>query len=348
MRYLLVVALLLGCGNKAAQTPAAPTPVAEALTQTSESGPVKVTVALSPKAPRLGDPLTLTLTVAAQAKVAVEMPPFGEALGRFSITSFTPRSETAADGSVIQIQRYVLEAPMSGRQRIPALRVEFTDGRPGQAPDGGEATHEILTDELAVDIASVLPAGEVGTELRGLRGPLAENPVSSRGFRLALVPLLLLLGAGAWWLLRNLRRRARLRVKISAYDVAMQRLSSLQSRGWPKHEQADAWYVELSDIVRRYIEDRYGVRAPDLTTEEFLREARQQLRLQQAHRDLLESFLSTCDRVKFAGYRPGEPESQQAHKAAQRFIDDTRVVQTGAAPAAPAAPEPPAPPEVQP
>jgi len=351
MRYLLLLlALLLGCGKKADGKLEAPPPAAETLTQTSESGPVKVTVTLSPKAPRLGDPLTLTLTVAAQAKVAVEMPPFGEALGRFSITSFTPRSETAADGSVTQIQRYVLEAPMSGRQRIPALRVEFSDGRPGQTTDGGaETSHEILTDELAVDIASVLPEGAVGTELRGLRGPLAESVMRTRGFQFALLPLALLLAVGAWLLIRNFRRRARLRVRISAYDVAMQRLGSLQSRGWPKQDEADSWYVELSDIVRRYIEDRYGVRAPELTTEEFLREARQQLRMQQKHRELLEAFLSTCDRVKFAGYRPGEPESQQALQAAQHFVDDTRLVLPGASAAAapppssaaPSAPTPP-------
>lgn len=325
-----------GCGRRAEVAKAPPPPAADTvLTQTSESGPVKVTIELSPKKPRLGDPLTLTLTVTAQPQVTVEMPPFGEALGRFTIVSFTPRAETAADGRVTHVQRYVLDAPMSGRQRIPALRVEFTDARPGQGPDGGaESTHEILTDELALDIESVLPAGQVESELRGLRGPLDESVARSQQLRYALIPLALLALAAGLLLLRSLRRRARQRVRVSAYDVAMRRLGSLQRRGWPKQDEADPWYVELSDIVRRYIEDRYGVRAPELTTEEFLREARQQLRMQDSHRELLEAFLSTCDRVKFAGYRPGESESQQALREAQRFIDDTRLM-PGAPPEVP-------------
>ncbi len=338
----LVLALLLlaGCGNHPAKT-AAPPPTEPAIVQKSESGPVAATVALSPKQPRLGDSLTLTLTVTAKPQVTVEMPPFGEALGRFAIVSFTPRVETAADGSVTHTQRYVLDAPMSGRQRIPSLRIEFTDARPdqiaqiAQAADGGtESTHELLTDEIAIEIASVLPEGQVQNELRGLRGPLDESVVRSRGLRYAVIPLLLLAAGGGFLLWRSLRRRARLRVRISAYDVAIQRLSTLQSRGWPKQEEADPWYVELSDIVRRYIEDRYGVRAPELTTEEFLREARQQLRLQSGHRELLETFLSTCDRVKFAGYRPGESESRQALQAARQFVDDTRLLATTAAAAA--------------
>lgn len=319
-----------GCGTRLQKT-AAPPPAEPALTQKSESGPVAVTVALGPKQPRLGDPLTLTLTVVAKPQVTVEMPPFGEALGRFTIVSFTPRVETAPDGSITHVQRYVLDAPMSGRQRIPSLRVEFTDGRPGQNADGGvESTHEILTEEIALDIASVLPDGQVQDELRGLRGPLEESVARSRRFRYALVPLGLLALGGAWLLARSLRRRARLRVRISAYEVALQRLHGLQSRGWPKKDEADPWYVELSDIVRRYIEDRYGVRAPELTTEEFLREARQQLHMQTGHRELLETFLSTCDRVKFAGYRPDESESRQALQAAQKFVEDTRL-QPGAA-----------------
>lgn len=311
-------------------------PPAETLTQTTESGPVKATVALSPKKPRLGDPLTLTLTVEAKPKVTVEMPPFGEALGRFSIVNFTPRTETSADGSVKHVQRYVLDAPMSGRQRIPSLRIEFTDGRVGQTQgqtqgqlgDGGadpSAPHELLTDELALDIASVLPDGQVQNELKGLRGPLDETVAQSRWLRYSLAPLaLVLIGLGIL-LVRRLRIQARQRVRVSAYDAAMRRLTSLEARGWPQAAEADSWYVELSDIVRRYIEDRYGVRAPELTTEEFLRAAQQQLRMQPAHRELLEAFLSTCDRVKFAGYRPGESESRQALDEARRFLSDTRI-----------------------
>ena len=336
----LALLLLAGCGSHSAKT-AAPPPTEPAIVQKSESGPVAATVALSPKQPRLGDSLTLTLTVTAKPQVTVEMPPFGEALGRFAIVSFTPRVETAADGSVTHTQRYVLDAPMSGRQRIPSLRIEFTDARPdpaaqtgqtAQTADGGtESTHELLTDEIAIEIASVLPEGQVQNELRGLRGPLDESVVRSHRLRYAVIPLLLLAAGGGFLLWRSLRRRAQLRVRISAYDVAIQRLSTLQSRGWPKQEEADPWYVELSDIVRRYIEDRYGVRAPELTTEEFLREARQQLRLQSGHRELLETFLSTCDRVKFAGYRPGESESRQALQAARRFVDDTRLLAATAA-----------------
>jgi len=303
----------------------------ESLQQTQESGPVRVSLSLQPKKPRLGDALTLTLTVEAQPGIQVEMPPFGEALGRFAITSFTPRSETKPDGSSLHSQRYGLEAPMSGRQRIPSLRIEFTDHRPAggtwvaSSPDAGsEPVREILTDELAIDIASVL-AEEGEGELRGLRGALDESPVRGALWLFAAVPAGAVLIGLALWLLRRLRVRAAQQVRESAFDRARSRMSGLERRGWPSGSDTDGWYVELSDIVRRYIEDRFGVRAPELTTEEFLREAQARLRLSGSQRDLLAAFLSTCDRVKFAGYRPAAQESQEAFAAAGRFLDETRL-----------------------
>ena len=98
----------------------------------------------------------------------------------------------------------------------------------------------------------------------------------------------------------------------------------------PAAETADAWFVELSAIVRRYLEQRYDIRAPELTTEEFLLVATARPELTADHRRLLTSFLERCDRVKFAGYRPAAGESMATHEAARGFVEDTRLVETAA------------------
>ena len=285
----------------------------------TKDGPVTATVTLAPFAPRLGDALVLTLVVTAKRGVTVEMPAFGEALGRFAIVDFTPREEVTDDGVVLS-QRYTLQSPMSGRQRIPGLRLEFVDERdPGTEP----RAKELLTDELAFVVASVLPAGEALTELRPARAPLEElqGPWLQRNWPWLVLGVVVLAGAAAGvvaWL-----RRAEERARLTAFDRAMDRLDRLQRRGLPSAVAADAWYVELSDIVRRYIEERFALRAPELTTEEFLAEAGRSPELTVAHRELLSAFLATCDRVKFARYSPGEDESQDALDVAKRFLNET-------------------------
>ena len=293
----------------------------------TKAGPVTATMTLVPAAPRLGDPLVLTLEVVARAGVAVEMPAFGEALGRFAIVDFTPREEVIDDGMLLS-QRYTLQAPMSGRQRIPRLRLEFLDERD---PDVDPVARELLTDELAFVVASVLPAGQPRTELRPLRAALAElqGPWLQRNWPWLALGLAVLAGVAAGavaWL-----RRAEERARLTAFDRALARLDRLERRGLPAADAADAWYVELSDIVRRYIEERFALRAPELTTEEFLAAAGRSAELSASHRELLSAFLETCDRVKFARYSPGEDESQGALEVARRFLNETAAPRDKAA-----------------
>jgi len=297
----------------------------DAVSRTTEVGPVKAVVSLGPSAPKLGDALRLTLVVEADSGVTVEMPAFGEALGRFSIVEFAPRIATTAGGKTVQSQRYTLQPPMSGRQRVPPLRIEFVDERPDKLPESGEAeVRELLTEELSIEILSVV--GEEGAlldELRPPRGPLQELQTGVMRYWpwLALVAVALgLTLAWRWW-----QDRASVRRRLSAYDIAVDRLDRLEARGLPTADQADEWYVELSSIVRRYLEDRHGVRAPELTTEEFLRTAGESAELSSGHRQLLTKFLEQCDRVKFAAYVPDESESREAFDAARRFLSETRL-----------------------
>ena len=134
-------------------------------------------------------------------------------------------------------------------------------------------------------------------------------------------------------------RRAEARARETAFDRAIARLDRLRRQGLPDIAGLDAWYVELSDIVRRYIEARFGLRAPERTTEEFLAEAGRSAELSPPHRELLSAFLERCDRVKFARYSPAAEESEDVLALARRFLEETR------APKEPAPPRQPAPPE---
>ena len=58
-------------------------PETEPLEATSETGPVRATVRLSPPAPAIGDPLSVALEVRAEPDVELLMPEFGDALDRF-------------------------------------------------------------------------------------------------------------------------------------------------------------------------------------------------------------------------------------------------------------------------
>lgn len=294
----------------------------EAAQVENQLGPVKATVTVTPKEPVIGDMMALTLVVEAKDGVQVEMPVFQEAFTRFSIEGYANDREVI-EGGERHRQSYRIQASSSGRLRIPPLRVVFVDKR-ADAETGGEE-QELLTDEISLRVTPVL-AGElaIDAELLPVRRPLEEHLGPGLWQRywwtLALIVPLAALGVGLLFV-----RRRRKEIQISPYERASVALAELEAQGLPEGEELDSWYVRLSGIVRRYLEDRFALRAPELTTEEFLRVAQRSVLLSTEHKSLLTGFLADCDKVKFAGYEPGAEESRGALEAARRFLLETRA-----------------------
>ena len=223
---------------------------------------------------------------------------------------------------------------MSGEHTIPPITIEFVDRRPGQrtAPEDEDA-FELLTERLTFRVESVAPES-AGADLKPLLGPLDEFglvqaprwPWAAAGVVLVIVAVILAL------LARRLRTRARDR---TPYEVALGRLDALEARPRPGAGAMDGFFVELSDIVRHYLEDRFRLHAPELTTEEFLDVAASSPDLQRNHRGFLQTFLHSADQVKFARHVPQAADVETALSAVRGFLEQTSEVGPKAAGLAP-------------
>lgn len=310
---------------------------AEAIVRRAERGPVTVEVAVRPARPRIGDVIRLDLEARAEPGVELLMPEFGEALGRFEIVDFAPRESLGDGGGLVSTQTYRLQPRRSGPQSIPPLRVEFVDRRPGRDPaPEGEDAWEILTERIALEVEPILAEDEP-LELAPPHpdlGPRRTPGWPLWAWLLAALGLAAVAAPFVWRALSAARARQRQR---SAYEVARAALDELLAAGRPEQHEVDAFYVRLSLIVRSYLEDRFGLRSPELTTQEFLSEMGRSPDLARGHQRLLRDFLEQADLVKFAGLRPSEEMIADSIAAAERFLEETRdplfVGDRGGAPA---------------
>jgi len=110
----------------------------------------------------------------------------------------------------------------------------------------------------------------------------------------------------------------------SAHQIAYEALEALKTKNLPQLGKVKQYYSELSDIARHYLENRFTVRAPEMTTEEFLYSLREANNLTSAHKNLLKQFLNHCDLVKFAKYGPTQDEIEDSFKSAKKLVDETR------------------------
>jgi len=111
----------------------------------------------------------------------------------------------------------------------------------------------------------------------------------------------------------------------SPYEIAIQRLDQIKLSGLAEQGKVKEYYIRISDCLRRYLEKRLNISAPEMTTEEFLTELKFGLvGLNDEQKKLLEEFLSHCDMVKFARYKPSASEIESTFQSAVRLIEELR------------------------
>jgi len=135
------------------------------------------------------------------------------------------------------------------------------------------------------------------------------------------VLLLVILALIAFWLWRRRKKTGSIFTPPTPHERALKALRALF--GCIEEAQDLSYIVSVSQIVREYIQERFGLRAPHRSTEEFLNEARSSQLLDPAHQELLKAFLLQCDLVKFALHRTDLEQRKQLHQAAQRFVEGT-------------------------
>jgi hypothetical protein len=278
---------------------------------------VTVRAEATPDTTTIGTRVRYTVTVDAPPGIEIVVAQPGERIGDMEIVDFgtEPPAKTPA-GRVVFRRWWKLVAWSTGHHLLPSPVVQYR-------PPGGELA-TAPADDVGVTVESLLSRAPEGADIRDVKAP-EPIPIDWRpyywmgGTLLGLV----LLAALAYRLLVRPKRAVAAPPPPPPHVVALAALDALRARAFVEKGAFKDFYSTLSDIVRRYLEDRFHVRAPEMTTEEFLLATSRDGRVAAAHRRLLGDFLVESDLVKFARHVPTIADSERAFAAARRFIDDT-------------------------
>lgn len=118
-------------------------------------------------------------------------------------------------------------------------------------------------------------------------------------------------------------RRIKVEPKLPPHIVALKGIEDLRASGSSHGEDSKHYYTCLTDILREYINERYGFNATEMTSFEILE------RLEENHdRDSLlelKELLETADMVKFAKFKPMLGENDRNLVSALEFVNNTKV-----------------------
>ena len=143
-------------------------------------------------------------------------------------------------------------------------------------------------------------------------------------WRLVLSALCLVLSAAAlifaiWFAIRYVARRVK-EHRMSPIERAWVELDRLLKKGLPGRGRYKDFYVELTMVVRRYVQRKYGIKAPHLTTEEFFAELQNSNTQTLDNSNTLRRFLESADLVKFAGVEATPEMADEATDSAKNYL----------------------------
>ena len=165
-------------------------------------------------------------------------------------------------------------------------------------------------------------------QLRDIHPPLLLPEAPDYTMLIAGILVFFLLLAVALWFFRFRKKEV---VLPSAHETALADLQS--ARSLMNVEQAKQYAVEVSMILRRYIEQRFRIRTSRQTTKEFftslLASPRQTAELFDTHSESLHECLDQCDLAKFARSTPDRNSMEKMETAVQDFIVATRELTKG-------------------
>lgn len=270
-------------------------------------------ITLSTNRVTVGDPVDIEWTVRVASNETVEADrALSAALYRISSGS---QYEPLDGGDRLYRGRYRVALFDTGAQSVFAsnavLKIIGNDGAD--------------TVPLPPQVIEVMSVIDEGSSLRDVKS--AARWPSTWPQRLAIgLAVLLALALALWGLSRYLSKPRTIRRQpppVPPHVVAYRALKQLLDREYIQRGEVKPFYSELSDIVRRYLEDRFGLRAPELTTEEFIRAAADSPALNADQKTLVSDFLEQADLVKFARHVPGTDDMTTAADSARSLVDQT-------------------------
>jgi hypothetical protein len=181
---------------------------------------------------------------------------------------------------------------------LPPIPVWF------DAPDSNKqiVRGKIMSPEVSFEVQSLLQLEENASDIKDIK-PIANIKAPWTHYIWKAMAILCLLALG-YWLWKKWQNKSTPKSEpdfaLTAEEKAMKELNKLQTRDWMKLGRIRDHFFELSEIFRRYLENRYDFPAQEWTTEEITTYFKNFSDLSESQKLQTRTLLIEIDKVKFA------------------------------------------------
>lgn len=277
----------------------------------------------------IGMPLRLNLKATSsmilEKDQKINFPQIKDTLGTgVEVLSKSKINKLVDDGKEIYTQEVLVAAYDSGVYVIPPMEFEFINN--------GEK-RKIISNKLRFGVQTVaVDSTQVADIKMPYDAPLTIGEIVNEYWYILVI--LLAVGLIVFGIVYYLGKRKQGQglfekyvPKEPAHIIAIRALDELKEQKLWQQGQVKEFYSELTDVVRRYLEDRFGILAMEETTPEILKDIKMFEEITTEFYRKLQLMFELADLAKFAKYTPAIDDNETSMEDAYLIIRGTKFVE---------------------
>ena len=272
----------------------------------------------------IGDQVHYTITVERPSDLSVSIKTLRDTLCKNVEIVSGPSVDSLLmqDNKLKIIRKYLITSFDSGFYQVPPVYAEIKDASGIKRYYSDYSPLQVMR----VKIAPPDTTAKIFDIIKPYKAPVTLGEI------IPWLIIALIAAALAWGVILLFRRFKKnksvdepVRSPDPAHLIAFRELEKLkQEQVWQKGELKH-YYTRLTEILRRYLENRYGVCSLEMTTSETLEAlVKTGFRKDESY-TLIKTILNGSDLVKFAKYKPDPVENEEHFDNSWKFVENTKV-----------------------
>ncbi len=284
----------------------------------------------------IGQRATISLEVIAPKGRQLVFPAYADSLVSGIEVLAMPKADTVYAHDVMTItQKYIITSFDSALYHIPYIPVidgldtiQSNDfGLKVVSPSLSEATLSYL-EQLKTQKTDSVEFDKLGVyDIKAIQVPpfVWQDYLLYIGLVLLILLVLAALGVGTYMYIQKKKKGYYFRPVViePPHVIALHALDHVKvEKLWQQGKEKE-YFTEITDILRKYIEDRFGVNAFEMTSDEILNVVNNFM-IVESSTESLQQILKLSDLVKFAKYKPFANENDLSLVNAYLFVNQTK------------------------
>jgi len=263
---------------------------------------------------QIGDIINYTLTIESDKDAKLSFPDFKKSFDDFYVSEKKEMPTKVTDNKNVKVFNFKLQGQKVGSYIIDPIEIKYTLSK---------KLETTKTSKIYIEVQSALSENDKKNDIQDIK-PLEKIYVLNLVFiiiaSIVLVLLILL------FIFRNKFKKIKTPKKFLAHEIALEELEYLKDSKFIENNDLKIFYFQLSDILRRYLKNRFDILALERISDELIKDVEANENIQSDDKDFIRYFLRKTDFYKYTDIVSTSELANELLDKTYLFVEKTKEI----------------------